>query len=231
MNRVYTPIATAEAKRQLNSLFANLNAPEFYQKTMVALGKLLAEEISPLLKSKTHTGTLIVSTAEDADFLQYGVSSTLQNQGIDTKLAVFWNHHYQLPNHASVAPILHRFIEPNFEQLHNIVIVKSIMSGSCVVRTNLIEMLDKMEDIEDIFILSPVAHKDSESKLKAEFPDEIASKFKFYCFALDDEKTEQGEVQPGIGGQIYELLGLVKQPALSGYIPEVVSKLSFPNLA
>ena len=118
MNRVYTPIATAEAKRQLNSLFANLNAPELYQKTMVALGNLLAEEISPLLKSKTHTGTLIVSTAEDADFLQYGVSSTLQNQGIDTKLAVFWNHHYQLPNHASVAPILHRFIEPNFEQMH-----------------------------------------------------------------------------------------------------------------
>ena len=204
MNRVYTDIAKAEAKRELDNLLTSSDMPESYRKSMIALGKLLAEEISLSLKSKEHSDALVVSTAEDADYLQEGVSSTLKKYDIDIKLAVFWNHHYQLSNQTSVAPILHQFIEPKFETMHNIIIVKSIMSGSCVVRTNLIEMLDKIEHIEDIFILSPVAHKESEEKLKAEFPEEISKKFKFFCFALDDKKTENGEVQPGIGGQIYE---------------------------
>src|SRR5699024_7189059 len=110
--------------------------------------------------------------------------------GINTKLAVFWNHHYQTSSNISVAPIIHKFIEPNYESMRNIVIVKSIMSGSCVVRANLIEMLDKINNIENVFILAPVAHKNSEDKLKAEFPIDISNKFKFYCFAIDDVRTK-----------------------------------------
>lgn len=224
MTRVYTSIANSKAKEALQNLLSSINSPKKYQETMVVLGELLADEVAPnLLRASQNSDALVVSTAEDADFLQQGVSSSLKEKGINTKLAVFWNHHYQTSAKVSVAPIIHKFIEPDYESIRNIVIVKSIISGSCVVRTNLIDMLDKINSIDNIFILAPVAHRESEDKLKNEFPKEISDKFQFYCFAIDDEKTETGEVRPGIGGQIYELLGLGKQPALTGYVPKVVT--------
>lgn len=223
-SRTYTEIATARAKRQLQDLLDSNSAPVAYRNSMIELGKLLADAVSPSLDNKS---TLIVSTAEDADYLQFGVSSSLKSKGIDTKLAVFWNHHYQLTNSSSVAPIVHKFVEPGYKCVKNIIVVKSVMSGSCVVRTNLIEMLDEVKRAEHVFILSPVAHKNSEEKLKKEFPKHISDKFKFFCFAIDDKRDVSGEVVPGIGGQIYDLLGLSKQPVLSSYMPKVVEDLVF----
>lgn len=223
-SRTYTEIATTRAKKQLQDLLDSSSAPVAYRNSMIELGKLLADAVSPSLENKS---TLIVSTAEDADYLQFGVSSSLKSKGIDTKLAVFWNHHYQLTNSSSVAPIVHKFIEPGYKCVKNIIVVKSVMSGSCVVRTNLIEMLDEVKRAEHVFILSPVAHKNSEEKLKKEFPKHISDKFKFFCFAIDDKRDVSGEVVPGIGGQIYDLLGLSKQPVLSSYMPKVVEDLVF----
>lgn len=223
-SRTYTEIATTRAKRQLQDLLDSNSAPVAYRNSMIELGKLLADAVSPSLENKS---TLIVSTAEDADYLQFGVSSSLKSKGIDTKLAVFWNHHYQLTNSSSVAPIVHKFVEPGYKCVKNIIVVKSVMSGSCVVRTNLIEMLDEVKRAEHVFILSPVAHKNSEEKLKKEFPKHISDKFKFFCFAIDDKRDVSGEVIPGIGGQIYDLLGLSKQPVLSSYMPKVVEDLVF----
>lgn len=230
MSRIYTPIATPEAQKQLNRLLESTGMPEEYKSAMTELGKLLAETVLSNFSEDINKHTIVVSTAEDADFLQCGVSTALKTHKINTKLAVFWNHHYQLSSKASVAPILHSFIEPNYEDVQNVIIVKSVMSGSCVVRTNLIAMLDKIENIESIYILSPVAHKDSKKKLIKEFPKEISNKFKFVFFAEDDVKNEDGEVIPGIGGQIYNLLGLENQPALTGYMPNVVRELTFNSL-
>ncbi|MFX9042661.1 hypothetical protein ABTN45_19620, partial [Acinetobacter baumannii] len=80
---------------------------------MKELGTLLAESLVPNLKKSEKC--LIISTAEDADFLQAGVEFVLKQNLISTKLAVFWNNHYQLPTKGSVAPIVHKFIEPGFE--------------------------------------------------------------------------------------------------------------------
>lgn len=223
-HRTYTEIATPRAKRQLQGLLDSISAPTIYRESMIELGKLLAEAVLPSLRNKS---TLIVSTAEDADYLQLGVSSLLKSQGIDTKLAVFWNHHYQLSNSSSVAPIVHKFIETGYKSVDNIIVVKSVMSGSCVVRTNLIEMLDEVKKVNNVFILSPVAHTHSEEKLKKEFPEYISDKFKFFCFAVDDKRDVSGEVVPGIGGQIYDLLGLSTQPILDSYMPKVVEDLVF----
>ena len=230
MSRIYTSIATPEAQKQLNCLLQSSDVPKLYQSAMKELGRLLAEAILPDFIKQKSTEAIVVSTAEDADYLQYGVSATLKSNKVNTKLAVFWNHHYQLPSQTSVAPILHSFIQPNYEDIDNVIIVKSVMSGSCVVRTNLIEMLDKINKINKIYILSPVAHEKSEQKLKDAFPKEISSKFEFICFAIDDRKNKEGEVVPGIGGQIYNLLGLDNQPALTGYMPNVVKDLAFADL-
>ena len=229
-NRTYTPITSTVAKRHLQGLLDSVNKPAKYCEHMTVLGELLASHTLTILLRQSNKETLIISTAEDADFLQLGVATKLHQQGITSKLAVFWNNHYQLADHSSVAPIVHKFIQSGYESAKNIIIVKSVISGSCVVRTNLIEMLSSLPNVENIFILAPVAHKQSEHKLKAEFPTDISQKFKFICFAIDDERSEAGEVIPGIGGSVYELLGLANQPVLTAYMPAVVEKLAFADI-
>ncbi len=178
--------------------------------------------------SNTHGNVPVMSTAEDADFLQKGVSSALKKHDVETKLAIFWNNHYQLGDgKGSVAPIIHKFLEAGYENIQNVIIVKSVISGSCVVRTNLLELLDEVENAEKVFVVSPVMYKDAEKSLRKEFPDEIANKFNFISFRIDGERAADGEVIPGIGGQVYQLLGIGDQPALNGYMPDVVKELAF----
>lgn len=227
--RYFTSIATTTVQAHLQGLLDSTQDPTQYRQHMTALGELLGAAVVSALPASIDTTTLVIATAEDADFLQAGVIQALHDRHIKTRLAVFWNHHYQLPNQSSVAPIVHKFIEPNYQQATQIMIVKSVISGSCVVRTNLIEMLSVLPEIATIFILAPVAHRDSESKLKAEFPDHISQKFRFICFAIDDERRD-GEVIPGIGGQVYQLLGLSDQPALTGYVPKVVEAQLFAGM-
>ena len=224
--RTYTKIANNLAKEHLQGLLDSKRDPRDYRMHMEGLGRLLAESLVDNLNKSEKC--LVISTAEDADFLQAGVKNVLESNDIQTKLAVFWNNHYQLPSNDSVAPIVHKFIEPGFEDSEYVIIVKSVMSGSCVVRTNLIAMLSQIKKAKGIFIVAPVIHKNSEKSLCKEFPSEISSKFNFVYFANDAQKDKlSGEVIPGIGGQVYELLGLEKQPVLTGYIPNIVQRLAF----
>jgi hypothetical protein len=229
MNDNYqTPMSMKlESKKLLdNLLLSNVNS-ELYRSSMVKLGELLGEEVVNAL-SNNHGNVLVISTAEDADFLQKGVSNALKKHDVVTKLAVFWNNHYQLGDgKGSVAPIIHKFLESGYENVQNVIIVKSVISGSCVVRTNLLELLDEVENAEKVFVVSPVMYKDAEKSLRKEFPDEIANKFNFISFRIDGERAEDGEVIPGIGGQVYQLLGIGDQPALNGYMPDVVKELAF----
>lgn len=225
-NRAYSDIASEDAKQHLNNLLNNTHNVEAYRESMVALGGLLVSSFVENLNNQDEC--LLVSTAEDADYLLKGVADLLRSRSLTTKLAVFWNNHYQVPGtQQSVAPIVQKFIEPGADRVKNIIIVKSVMSGSCVVRTNMLSLLSQVKTAENIFILAPVVHANSEQSLKKEFPAEISEKFNFVYFAKDEEKAEDGEVIPGIGGQIYELLGLQKQPALTGYMPSIVEKLAF----
>ncbi len=223
-NRKFTEFITPQAKKCLNSLLLS-TSPKEYQNNMISLGGLLADVLLYNQFITTDKKVLVVSTAEDADFLQEGVSSELQCHDIEMKKAIFWNNHYQLANKTSVAPIVNKFLESGYQHSTDIVIVKSIMSGSCVVKTNLLALFDCLDSIESIFILSPVMHKNSEEKLKAEFPQEIADKFRFICFAIDEIRTKSGEVQPGIGGSVYQRLGLNKPPVETGYMPNTVKNL------
>lgn len=94
--RTYSSIANNLAKDHLQGLLDSKNNPRDYRVHMEELGKLLAESIVPELGKSNKC--LVISTAEDADFLQAGVKSVLNKNQISTKLAVFWNNHYQLPS-------------------------------------------------------------------------------------------------------------------------------------
>lgn len=47
-------------------------------------------------------------------------------------------------------------------------------------------------------------------------------KFEFVTFAIDEDRLENGEVVPGIGGMVYPRLGLGDVAAKNSYIPEMV---------
>ncbi|HLO47808.1 MAG TPA: hypothetical protein VK211_05245, partial [Kamptonema sp.] len=56
------------------------------------------------------------------------------------------------------------------------------------------------------------------------FEKDIYEKFNFIYFAEDDERTQEGEVIPGIGGIVYERLGFEGQDDKNRYIPEIVKE-------
>ncbi|SUA54069.1 Uncharacterised protein [Oligella ureolytica] len=195
--------------------------PQEFANTMKKLGALLGDALCQYIAPKDLN--LLVSTAEDADSLSSGVIASLDTHQLQHKLAVFWNNHYQT-TYGSVAPITSKYLEAGFESADNIILIKSIISGSCVIKTNLLALIDKVKQSKAIYILAPVKHINSEENLKNEFSSEIANKFKFIYFAEDEVRESDGTVRPGIGGDIYEKLGLAGQPANIGYMPELVKK-------
>ncbi|RUT04035.1 hypothetical protein DSM106972_049490 [Dulcicalothrix desertica PCC 7102] len=122
-----------------------------------------------------------------------------------------------------IAPILRKYQEPIQSKVDYLVVVKSIISSSCVVRTNLINLIQKIEP-NKIFIAAPVIYDGAEEKLKNEFEEHIHSKFKFFYFAKDSTRTSDGEVIPGIGGNIYLRLEFDNQDNKNEYIPEIVKQ-------
>lgn len=223
MTRKFTSYSSSEAERQLTALASPDTSVRDYQTSMMKLGRLLAENFEAASKP-----VLLVSTAEDADYLTQGFSQKLSEQGVPFKFAVFWNNHYQISDGSSVAPITQRYLQEGWKTCDTVVLLKSVISGSCVVRTNLLALLTEAE-FSRIVVAAPVMFEGSDAKLKAEFPKSEAAKFVFLTFAKDSERDDDGTVRPGIGGQVYPRLGLPDQPARmpGGYLPKLVDRLVF----
>lgn len=113
-NHQFSRYATPAAKEALKGLLDNTESPEKYRQYMLILGSLLSKAIlTDIPKAST---SLVVTTAEDADFLHTGVLSELDKALLTNKIAVFWNNHYQLPSGDSVAPIIHSYLDPDFDK-------------------------------------------------------------------------------------------------------------------
>lgn len=221
-DRTFSAYGSSANIRALLDGLLTAKSNDSYQKAMTELGvefsHVIRDKISPTSKC------VVAATAEDADYLASGLIDGLKSK-YEIMAAVFWNNHYSIGN-SSVAPIVHRYLQPGFETAKYLILVKSVLSGSCVVRANIIALLEKM-DVEKILIVAPVVHAKSEESLTSEFPESISSLFEFVYFAKDQIKDDSGEVKPGIGGQIYQLLGMEDQPAKTGYMPKLVERLTF----
>ena len=217
----YSAYAEDNAKAALELLLTSTDDPKAYSGAMESLGRILGGLLNERIP-RAHQ-CLLASTAEDADFLTRGIYDLLR-EGHVTKAAIFWNNHYSVPG-GSVAPVVHKFLEPGYESTQVLVIAKSVISGSCVVRTNLLELIENINP-HKIYIVAPVMHSRSQATLCEEFPAEISDKFEFLALAIDKEKNAIGEVVPGIGGEIYPLLGLEGQPARKTYMPNLVRQLA-----
>lgn len=185
----------------------------------VELGKVLASEIEEIRPDEI----MLVCASEDADWLAAGVESGI-GKG-DLKKSVYWNTRetvYKDENgeKLEISPIVKAYEEP-IENCRLLVVVKSIISSSCVVKTQLTRLIGKINP-ERIAILAPVMYKDGVPNLMSEFPKSVNSKFVFKTFAVDENRLESGEIVPGIGGMVYPRLGLGDIASKNNYVPDMV---------
>lgn len=197
---------------------------EGYRDHMRELGNRLGTAITPNLIAKSGGDICVVCTVEDADFLARGLIDALTEAGFGphVRLNCLWNKKVRVRS-ISTSPVVKQYSESYDHNGTVFIIVKSIISGACVVKTNLTRALSEVEPA-DIFVASPVMLDGAEARLKDEFPTSISNKFKFVHFATHFEKDEHENVLPGIGGSIYDLLGLGGEILKNNYIPALVKE-------
>ena len=195
---------------------------EAFQLLGIELGRLLALEY----KSVSADQTMLVCASEDADWLANGVEIGFSKG--ELKKSVYWSsrevvHINEDGSKVEISPI-EKAYEEVISNCQLLIVVKSIISTSCVVKTQLTRLIGRVSP-KKIAIAAPVMYKDGMPNLMHEFPDEISGKFHFFTFAIDDER-EGSEVIPGVGGMVYPRLGLGNMEEKNHYIPEMVlSKL------
>lgn len=220
--RTYSSWADLNAKMLLDNLIKKPINHNDYRSIMEKLGEKLAKELIQQLHG--FNKILLICTNEDADFLARGVICALENlDSLHVSLACFWNDRKSISENIEVAPIIRRYIEPIKDSVDVFVVVKSIISSACVVRSNISELIfDK--NPKYVFILSPVILVGAQQRLEAEFDKNITQNFRYLWLAEDSETSENGNVNPGIGGSVYELLGIGTSKDKNKYTPKIVSE-------
>lgn len=226
--RQLTQFVSSETETQLNVLVDASSSVLAYQKAMTELGTHLASAIHKLAPLPSNGPICVVCTVEDADFLARGILDGLQGSGIDSnrlRLICFWNERVRSFNGSNesafdVAPVIKEYREPTDVSNAVIVVVKSIISGACVVKTNLAMLIDRMTP-KRVIVAAPVMLEGAEKRLAAEFPRAIADHFEYITFAVDDQKGPDDNVIPGIGGSVYERLGVT---ARMSHVPQIVKE-------
>lgn len=213
-----------EIKSLLDSLVDQRTQSQEYANAFYQLGGALSDFIWNSQFLSPQTKVTLACSSEDADWLSKGILDRLENHVAKINLAVFWNirsnafEDKTLP----IAPIIKTYIE-SLENVDILIVCKSIINTSCVVRTNLTYLIERITP-KRIFIASPVLFKNAIPSLENEFPKSISNKFNFFYFAEDNEVTESGEVIPGIGGSVYRRLGLEDSIKKNKYIPVIVKQ-------
>lgn len=222
MTRTYSELANRDIRYLLKTLADKSSQPNLYRKTMYEIGIHFGESILSEIGNR-HCSLYLACTVEDADFLAKGILDRLEDRVESLAMSCFWNERFSPFDikDLKVAPIIKKYQEPSQKNIDYLVVVKSIISGACVVKTNLINLIQKIEP-EKIFIVAPVMYHTAEEKLESEFDSEIYKKFQYFYFAKDDERTSEGEVIPGIGGIVYDRLGFDGQYGKNLYTPKIV---------
>jgi hypothetical protein len=213
-------------KASLNALADKKTGVDKYRDAFRLLGIELGKVLASEYKSISANQTMLVCASEDADWLANGVEAGL-GKG-ELKKSVYWSsreivHVNEDGSKIEISPI-EKAYEEEINDCQLLIIVKSIISTSCVVKTQLTRLIGRMSP-KRIAIVAPVMYKDGIPNLMQEFPNEINSKFHFVTFAIDDESVGS-EVIPGVGGMVYPRLGLGNMEEKNHYIPKMVlSKL------
>lgn len=220
--REYTSFATSEDRAVLSILADDQTPPSEYRAALSKLGASLADSLLTQLGSNLPNRLCIVCTVEDADSLAAGIVARLEESGVGERIRVvcFWNDRIEL-NGLSFAPILKEYREPCDVTDSALVVVKSIISSACVVRTNLANLIAKAVP-KRIFVVAPVIYKGADESLRRDFVQEISDRFEYITLAIDDEKRDGKWIVPGVGGDIYTRLGYGGAEQKNRHVPLLV---------
>jgi hypothetical protein len=223
--RHLTPRATPEIQTLLDGLLDLTADVESYRHIMYAIGVLLARDLIDMLQPTGKEALRLAFTVEDADFLVAGALDALEKTKAfrEINLACFWNEHsepFSLEQYRT-APVIKKYLEPATSEPTFLVVVKSIIRGTCVVKTNLTHLIESTIP-ERIIIAAPVILEGAEARLNREFPPSMHEKFEYCYYAADTEKDETGTVIPGVGGNIYVRLGFADEDDKNRYTPKLV---------
>jgi hypothetical protein len=223
MSRKFSDNVSDVGKQYLVTLADITTGVSDYSNALYQLGKALGNVLCHKIGQQDEN-ICVACTVEDADFLAKGVIESLNACHSQVSLACFWNQRQQLSfaqQTLSIAPIIRKYREPEVDNARILVIVKSVISGACVVKTNLTYLIQEISP-EVIFVVSPVIHSQAIGKLEQEFPKTISEKFQYIYFAEDNEKLENGNLVPGIGGSVYQRLGFKDQEDKNRFTPDLV---------
>ncbi|MEL6940027.1 MAG: hypothetical protein AAFO84_12620 [Cyanobacteria bacterium J06598_1] len=222
MTRTYSNFNTDLSKEQLALIADKSTSPTDYKTAMTLLGEHLGQVIAEKVENSSAS-LCLACTVEDADYLAAGVLNPLEQHFQAVSLACFWNERFS-PFDVSglkAAPIIREYKEPTATAVTHLVILKSVISSGCVVRTNITNLIQVINP-ESILIAAPVIYAGAEERLAADFSASVHERFQFIYLAEDDERSLEGEVIPGIGGMVYERLGFSGQEEKNKYVPNLV---------
>jgi hypothetical protein len=179
---------------------------DVYQKVMQELGSHFGDIIAGNITDK-NSNLSLACTVEDADFLAKGILDKLERHFNYVSFSCFWNRIFSPfdDNELEVSPIIRQYQEPKNGEIDYLVVIESISSSSCVIRTNLTNLLQELNP-KQIFIVAPVMYYKVKENLRKSFEETIYNKFIFLYFALDDERPSQRECIPGITSSVYKKL-------------------------
>ncbi len=218
MTRSFSDWVGTNEKKHLDELLRAVGEPTRYREAMHTLGRDLGRE---LVKELPKGDVIVVSTVEDADFLARGVLEEIEGPR-RVALACYWNERKQIGD-KELAPIIARYEEPFVaSRVAALVVLKSIISGACVVRTNLMEILDRLKKPVPIFVAAPVLLEGATAKLEHDFSPAVVKRMTHLWCARDTEK-QGSTVIPGVGGTVYELLGLGNEHEKNRRRPSILS--------
>ncbi len=218
------PAAGADAVNALEKLADRTLPAADYGKAMKLIGHALGHCFAAEAPLDGRSVYLAV-TVEDADFLAAGIAEELEKAGATVHVACFWNTRKKASDFKwlDIAPISNEYREPIPAALDHLIVVKSIISGACVVKTNLMHLLEVAHP-DRIHIMAPVVLEGAETRLSSEFEASVAERFEYWLLATDSEKDEEGNVLPGIGGEIYSRLGFDGQKGKNAYFPNFIKE-------
>lgn len=204
-----------EVEKLLQDLLCTYDQ-ESYRNTFYSIGA----EFASILNERIHDACSIAlaCASEDADWLAKGIIEHFKSS---LDLCVYWSNRHNLGRDSDNNLLEFAAIEKSYEEINEnvdtLIITKSIISSSCVIKSQIMRLTSKY-DFNKIYIVSPVMYKDAEMNLREEFPESIYRLFEFIYFAIDEDKDEKGWVVPGIGGSVYEKLGVVSRT----YYPKIL---------
>lgn len=196
----------------------------------VAFSELGSELGGLIAKNNPNMGkVLLVCASEDADWLAKGLKDSLHKKEVG--LAVLWTHRIVVCDNPKieVTTIDKSYIDMVGDTCDTMIIVKSIISTSCAVKSQVNYLVQRVHP-KNIIITAPVMYVSAEDSLMKEFPENISSKFSFVTFAVDDKRDLNGVVLPGVGGMVYPKLGLGDMDKKNYYMPRIVKERAFSSI-